>query len=301
MTDQPWAVAVRTAARAHGGEGARGAAGAARLGLRAQVGRVPHARLERPRRAAGQPERQATAAVLPGARTPALLDLPAGTVVDGEVVVVRDGGLDFDVLQNRIHPAESRVRMLAEETPALLVAFDLLAVQGTDVRGYAFGDRRRLLVGSGRGFASPWHLTPSTEDRETWAGAGSTSSNPPAVTASWPSALDRPYVEGERAMIKVKHRRSVDAVVGGFRLHKDGGKVGSMLLGLYNAGGRAALHRPPLRVQRREATAPASAPTALGGADRIWRTRPAPGGAEPLDRRQGPVLGAGATRTGRCR
>lgn len=165
-----------------------------------------------------------------------LRDLPAGTVVDGEVVVVREGRLDFDALQNRIHPAESRVRMLAEETPALLVAFDLLAVQGTDVRGLAFRDRRLLLVALAEGFASPWHLTPSTESVEVgrrWFHEFESAGCDGIVA----KALDRPYLEGERAMIKVKHRRSVDAVVGGFRVHKDGGKVGSVLLGLYNSEG----------------------------------------------------------------
>ena len=167
---------------------------------------------------------------------PALRDLPGGTIVDGEVVVVRDGQLDFDALQNRIHPAESRVRMLAEETPALLVAFDLLAAQGTDVRGHPFRDRRRLLVALAAGFASPWHLTPSTEDVEVgrrWFHEFESAGCDGIVA----KALDRPYLEGERAMIKVKHRRSVDAVVGGFRLHKDGGKIGSVLLGLYNSEG----------------------------------------------------------------
>jgi ATP-dependent DNA ligase len=166
----------------------------------------------------------------------ALRDLPGGTVVDGEVVVVREGRLDFDALQNRIHPAESRVRMLAEETPALLVAFDLLAVQGTDVRAHAFRDRRLLLVALAEGFGSPWHLTPSTENVEVgrrWFHEFESAGCDGIVA----KALDRPYLEGERAMIKVKHRRSVDAVVGGFRLHKDGGKVGSVLLGLYNSEG----------------------------------------------------------------
>lgn len=168
--------------------------------------------------------------------TPALHDMPAGTVVDGEVVVVRDGRLDFDALQNRIHPAESRVRMLAEETPAVLVAFDLLAVQGTDLRGFAFRDRRRLLVALAEGFASPWHLTPSTEDVEVgrrWFHEFESAGCDGIVA----KALDRPYREGDRAMVKVKHRRSVDAVVGGFRVQKDGGKVGSLLLGLYNPDG----------------------------------------------------------------
>ena len=168
--------------------------------------------------------------------TPALAALPLGTVVDGEVVVLRGGRLDFDALQNRIHPAQSRVRMLAAETPASLVAFDLLALRGEDLRRHPFAERRQRLVGLLAGLAPPWHLTPSTEDI--------------AVARRWfdefesvgcdgvvAKALGRAYIEGKREMVKVKHRRSVDAVVGGYRLHVAGDRVGSILLGLYNPQG----------------------------------------------------------------
>jgi ATP-dependent DNA ligase len=164
---------------------------------------------------------------------PSLEALPAGTVVDGEVVVVIGDRLGFDALQNRLHPAESRVKMLAAETPADLVAFDLVALRGKDLRAAPFADRRAALEGLIPGLGGRWHLTPSTTDRE--------------VAARWvddfeaagcdgivAKRLDGPYVEEKREMVKVKHRRSVDCVVGGYRVHKDGKGIGSILLGLYD-------------------------------------------------------------------
>jgi ATP-dependent DNA ligase len=163
--------------------------------------------------------------------------LPDGTVVDGEVVVVTGDRLDFDALQNRLHPAESRVNLLAGETPALLVAFDLLADRGEDLRDRPFSERRERLEALVGGLDERWRLTPSTTDAE--------------VAARWfedfeaagcdgivAKRLDGPYVEGKREMVKVKHRRSVDCVVGGYRVHKDGDKIGSILLGLYDEEGR---------------------------------------------------------------
>jgi ATP-dependent DNA ligase len=162
-----------------------------------------------------------------------LIALPAGTVVDGEVVVVTGDRLDFDALQNRLHPAESRVTMLANETPAQLVGFDLLALDGEDLRGRPFRERRALLEALIPGLGGKWNLTPSTTDI--------------AVGTRWfdefeaagcdgivAKALDGVYVEGKREMIKVKHRRTVDCVVGGYRVHTDGDKIGSILLGLYD-------------------------------------------------------------------
>ena len=170
---------------------------------------------------------------------PALDVLPSGTVVDGEVVVVRDGVLNFDLLQNRIHPAESRVRRLAEETPAELVAFDLLAFRGEDLRLLPFAERRGRLGALAQDLIHPWHLTPSTEDREEGArwfhefeAAGCD-----GIVAK---RLTKPYIEGKREMVKIKHRRTVDAVIAGYRLHKEGDRVGSILLGLYDA--REELH-----------------------------------------------------------
>lgn len=164
---------------------------------------------------------------------PSLEALPRGTVVDGEVVVVTGDRLDFDALQNRLHPAETRVNMLAGETPADLVAFDLLALAGKDLRGRPFTDRRAALEGLIPGLGERWHLTPSTTDRdeaerwfEDFEAAGCD-----GIVAK---RLDGPYVEEKREMIKVKHRRTVDCVVGGYRVHKDGKGIGSLLLGLYD-------------------------------------------------------------------
>jgi ATP-dependent DNA ligase len=164
--------------------------------------------------------------------TEALSATPAGTVVDGEVIVAVDDRLDFDALQQRIHPAESRITLLAAETPAALVAFDLLADRGEDLRALPFAERRERLAALAASLPRPWHLTPSTTD--------------PEVAADWftefESAgcdglvckrLDGRYEEGKRAMVKVKHRRTVDCVIGGYRLHKEGDRVGSLLLGLY--------------------------------------------------------------------
>jgi ATP-dependent DNA ligase len=166
----------------------------------------------------------------------ALDQLPPGTVVDGEVVVVRDGRLDFDALQQRLHPADSRVQRLAGETPAELVAFDLLAVRGEDLRDRPFSERRERLVALADGLAHPWHLTLSTTDRaegERWFTAFESAGCDGIVCKD----LDGLYVEGKREMIKVKHRRTVDCVVGGYRLHKEGDRVGSLLLGLYTDAG----------------------------------------------------------------
>ncbi len=167
---------------------------------------------------------------------PALAQLPSGTVVDGEVLVVRDDRTSFDALQLRIHPAESRINLLAEETPASLVGFDLLALKGKDWRPEPFAERRKHLEKLFAGLGGPWHLTPSTEDFDVavrWFDDFEAAGCDGIVC----KRLDGPYVEGKREMIKWKHRRSVDCVVGGYREHKDGGKIGSLLLGLFNADG----------------------------------------------------------------
>ncbi|MCH8899616.1 MAG: ATP-dependent DNA ligase [Acidobacteria bacterium] len=162
-----------------------------------------------------------------------LRSLPTGTVVDGEVVVVTDDVLDFDALQNRLHPAASRVNLLAVETPAQLVVFDLVAIDGVDLRSEPFSHRRLRLEVLFPRLDGSWRLTPSTTDRtiglrwfDEFEAAGCD-----GIVAK---RLDGPYVEGKREMVKVKHRRSVDCVVGGYRIHKDGDKIGSILLGLYD-------------------------------------------------------------------
>jgi ATP-dependent DNA ligase len=163
--------------------------------------------------------------------------LPKGCVLDGEIVVVSPRGLDFDALQQRIHPAASRIARLAKETPARFVAFDLLGAGGKSTMALPQAERRmRLerLLGSAR---PPLHLTPVTRDRpeaERWLqqfeGAGLD-----GVVAKLESAA---YQPGERAMLKIKHVRSADCVVAGFRWYKDRtDAVGSLLLGLCDTAG----------------------------------------------------------------
>jgi ATP-dependent DNA ligase len=165
--------------------------------------------------------------------------LPPRCVVDGEIVVVTGTGLDFDTLQLRLHPAASRVRKLAAETPASFVAFDLLALGDRDLTGEPFAVRRELLTEILIESPGQVYLTPLTENpdvAEDWftrfEGAGFD-----GVMAK-DSTL--PYQQDKRVMWKVKHERTADCVVAGFRWHKDGGTIGSLLLGLYDEHG--ALH-----------------------------------------------------------
>jgi ATP-dependent DNA ligase len=164
--------------------------------------------------------------------------LPDRCVVDGEIVVAHaEGeGLDFDALQQRIHPAESRVRMLAEQTPASFVAFDLLALGDDDLMQTPFGERRAALERHLRP-NDRVHLTPATTDpeiAERWftrfEGAG--------LDGVMAKPLDGVYTPDKRTLVKVKHERTAECVVAGFRIHKDGEGVGSLLLGLYDDAGR---------------------------------------------------------------
>ncbi len=164
--------------------------------------------------------------------------LPERCVVDGEVVIVVDGGLDFEALLLRIHPAESRVKLLAAQSPASFVAWDLLALGDEDLREAPLALRRERLEQALAGAAPPVHLSPATRDRalaEDWfrrfEGAG--------LDGVMAKRLDEPYRAGERTMIKVKHARTADCVVAGFRWHKNGAgtMVGSLLLGLYDDDG----------------------------------------------------------------
>ena len=171
-----------------------------------------------------------------------LLDkLPDGCVIDGEIVIATPRGLDFDALQLRLHPAASRVAKLAKETPAAFVAFDAIAIGGRDLRSVPQVERRLLLEQALADAEPPVHLTPMTRD--------------PAVASEWLARFEgagldgviaKPeqgtYEPGKRAMIKVKHARTADCVVAGFRWHKDGRneRVGSLLLGLYDD--RGGLH-----------------------------------------------------------
>jgi len=167
-----------------------------------------------------------------------LARLPEGCVVDGEVVIAGPEGLDFDALQMRLHPAASRVAKLARETPASFVAFDLLAVGGQDVRALPQRERRERLERLLATALPPIHLTPATGDLATanewlarFEGAG--------LDGVVAKPVNEPYQPGKRAMVKVKHARTADCVVAGFRWHKSGrDAIGSLLLGLYDAAGR---------------------------------------------------------------
>jgi len=159
-------------------------------------------------------------------------------VADGELVIEIDGRLSFDALQMRLHPAESRIRKLAAETPASLVLFDLLlAPDGTLLIGRPLSERRRALEAFGKKATRKGHVlvTPATSDpaeAQRWlAGYAGTD----GVVAK---RVDRPYEAGERAMVKVKRLRTADCVVGGFRYESHSRKAGSLLLGLYDAEGR---------------------------------------------------------------
>ena len=163
--------------------------------------------------------------------------LPQRCVLDGELVVAgSDGGLDFDALSARIHPAASRIARLAAETPARFVAFDILALGDRDLTGRPFVERRRVLAEVAAGFASPVLLTPATTDRsvaadwfERFEGAGLD-----GIVAK--PAADS-YLAGRRAQFKIKHRHTADCVVAGYRMHRSGDGAGSLLLGLHDAAG----------------------------------------------------------------
>jgi ATP-dependent DNA ligase len=164
-------------------------------------------------------------------------NLPERCVVDGEIVIAGGKGLDFDALLQRVHPADSRVRLLAEQTPASFIAFDLLAEGDEDLTGHPQAERRQRLEQALAHAAAPVHLTPATTD--------------PAVARDWfevfegagldgvvAKPLGAAYQQDKRVMQKVKHARTADVVVAGYRLHKSGPVVGSLVLGLYDGSGR---------------------------------------------------------------
>ena len=160
-------------------------------------------------------------------------DLPGRCVVDGEIVIATDHGLDFEALQQRIHPAASRVKLLAGQTPAAFVAFDLLALDDDDLTGRLFSERRGRLEQALAGARSPVHVTPATTDHRTavrwfseFEGAG--------LDGVVAKPLDGTYQPDKRVMFKIKHERTADCVVAGYRVHKSGpAAIGSLLLGLY--------------------------------------------------------------------
>jgi ATP-dependent DNA ligase len=163
-------------------------------------------------------------------------ELPARCVLDGEIVIAGPGGLEFDALSQRIHPAEKRIRLLAESTPASFVAFDLLAEGDRSYMDAPYAERRAALEKALKRARPPVHLTPVTQN--------------PDVASDWFSRFEGAGLDGvvvkdgaltylpdKRAMLKVKHQRTADCVVAGFRTHKDGAGVGSLLLGLFDAAG----------------------------------------------------------------
>src|SRR5438105_14021859 len=174
----------------------------------------------------------------PELEAPLARSLPERCVVDGEVVIVGAAGLDFEALLLRIHPAASRVKLLASQSPASFVAWDLLASGDEDLREQPLAARRAHLERALANLEPPVHISPATRDRalaEDWfrrfEGAG--------LDGVMAKRLDEPYRPGERTMIKVKHARTADCVVAGFRWHKNGAgtMVGSLLLGLYDEEG----------------------------------------------------------------
>ena len=206
--------------------------------------------------------------------------LPDRCVVDGEIVIAGVGGLDFDALLQRIHPAESRIKRLAGETPASFVAFDLLAQGDENLCGLPFAERRSRLEAllPGRAAGDPVQITPQTTDvalaadwLDRFEGAGLD-----GVVAKSP---DVTYQPGKRVMWKIKHERTADCVVAGFRDHKQGG-VGSLVLGLYDDQ-RVLRHVgvcSGFSAKRRHELVDELAPLALGERDtHPWRDAPGSG------------------------
>ena len=167
-------------------------------------------------------------------------ELPERCVIDGEIVIGTEQGLDFEALQLRLHPAASRVRMLAEQTPASLIAFDLLALGDDDFTGLPFSERRAALVDALASSGPSIHVTPATIDLaiaqrwfEEFEGAG--------LDGLMAKPLKITYQPDKRVMFKIKHERTADCVVAGYRVHKSGDDaIGSLLLGLYKDDGTLA-------------------------------------------------------------
>src|SRR5438067_7816696 len=174
----------------------------------------------------------------PELHPPLLSNLPQRCVLDGEIVIVKDDGLDFDALQLRLHPAASRVKLLSRQIPASFVFFDLLCLGGRDLRIEPFQTRRRELESLLSSVPPPIHLTPATADR--------------SIASDWfrrfegaglDGVIAKPilgtYEPNKRVMLKIKHERDCDCVVAGFRWHKKGERsaVGSLLLGLFDESG----------------------------------------------------------------
>jgi ATP-dependent DNA ligase len=215
--------------------------------------------------------------------------LPGRSVIDGEIVIPDADGrcLDFEALLQRIHPADSRVRLLAEQTPAAFVAFDLLSLNDTDYTGEPFSVRREALAGALADAQPPVYLTPATTDAglaQVWfsqfEGAG--------LDGVIAKPLEGSYQPDKRAMFKIKHERTADCVVAGYRPHKSGADaVGSLLLGLYNDEGNLAsvgvIGAFPMATRRALLTELAPLVTTFEGHPWNWAAQQATGTRNPRE------------------
>ena len=224
-------------------------------------------------------------------------NLPAKCVVDGEIVVPQGDRLHFEALLQRIHPAVSRVNLLADQTPASFVAFDLLALGDESLLDTPFRERRARLETALRGARPPIHLTAVTRDAdtaqgwfETFEGAG--------LDGVVAKAGELPYGPDQRLMTKIKHVRTADCVVAGFRWHKSGPIVGSLLLGLYNDAGDlqhigvAASFPMARRAELVEELAPYRADALSGHPWQEWANAQTPGGTDTADGEERRMPGA---------
>ena len=202
-------------------------------------------------------------------------------VLDGEIVVAGANGLDFGALQLRVHPAASRVKMLSETTPAWFVAFDLLAEGSEDLRKLALGERRKRLERLLKGVKMPIFLTPYTRDPKTadewfekFEGAGLDG----VIAKSWQG----PYVPGKRFWVKIKHQRTADCVVIGWRSSSDGSTLGALLLGLYDKKGNIHYvgHTSSFNAAERKELIAKLKPLQIEVPEEQWRANPGrmPGG-----------------------
>ena len=227
----------------------------------------------------------------PELTAPLLSQLPSRCVLDGEIVIATRAGLDFEALQMRLHPAASRVNLLARETPASIVFWDVLCIDDRDLRVVPFFTRRAELESLLAHAKPPVHVTPITSDRATaqnwferFEGAGFD-----GVMAKPRSGA---YESGKRVMLKEKHERDCDCVVAGFRWHKDGQgtAIGSLLLGLYDDAGRlqhvgvSASFTQEKRRELVETLAPYRENARVGHPWESWAPHPEQG-AEPSGRR----------------
>ncbi|HEY6117267.1 MAG TPA: ATP-dependent DNA ligase [Candidatus Dormibacteraeota bacterium] len=205
----------------------------------------------------------------------------ARLVLDGELVVAGANGLDFGALQQRVHPAESRVKMLAEATPAWFIAFDLLAEGDEDLRSLPLGDRRKRLETLLKGVKPPIFLTPYTRDPQTaedwfdkFEGAG--------LDGLIAKSSDGTYIPGKRLWVKIKHKRTADCVVIGWRKTSDGKTLGALLLGLYDKKGKIHYvgHTSSFSAAERKELIQKLKPLETEIPDEEWRANPGrmPGG-----------------------